>query len=56
LAVARAIPNCQQIAYDIAANLLSRLSVRRHRSEIMLGVLVVVFGPNHIAGLGLSLG
>jgi hypothetical protein len=36
--------------------LLRRCSVRRHRSEIMLGVLVVVFGPNQVARLGLSLG
>ncbi len=27
---------------------LCRFSVRRQRSEIMLGVLVVVFGPNYV--------
>jgi hypothetical protein len=36
------------------ANLLCRFSTRRHRSEIMLGVLVVVFCPDYIAGLSLS--
>jgi hypothetical protein len=30
--------------------------VRGHRSEIMLGVLVVVLRPDDIAGLGFSLG
>ncbi|SRR6266446_106140 len=38
------------------AGLLCRFSARGHRSEIMLGVLVVVFCPDYIAGLGLSLG
>jgi hypothetical protein len=28
----------------------------RDQPEIMFGVLVVIFGPNHVAGLGLSLG
>jgi hypothetical protein len=36
--------------------LLCRFSARGHRSEIMLGVLVVVFCPDYIAGLGLGLG
>ena len=36
--------------------LLCRFSARGHRSEIMLGVLVVVFGPDYIAGLSLGLG
>ena len=36
--------------------LLRRFSVRGHRSEIMLGVLVVVLRANDIAGLGLILG
>jgi hypothetical protein len=31
-------------------------SVRRHRSEIMLGVLVVILRPDYIAGLSLSFG
>ena len=31
-------------------------SVRGHRSEIMLGVLVVVLGRDHIAGQGLRPG
>jgi hypothetical protein len=35
---------------------LCRFSARGHRSEIMLGVLVVVFCPDYIAGLGLGLG
>ena len=36
--------------------LLCRFSARGHRSEIMLGVLIVVFGPDYIAGLSLGLG
>jgi hypothetical protein len=31
-------------------------AVRRHRSEIVLGVLVVILRPDYIAGLSLSLG
>jgi hypothetical protein len=38
------------------ANLSSLFSIRGHRSEIMLGVLVGVFCPNYMAGLGLVLG
>ena len=46
----------QQIAFHIAATFLFRFSARGHRSEIMFGVLIVVFRPDPIAGLGLSLG
>jgi hypothetical protein len=35
---------------------LCRSSVRGHRSEIMFGVLVVVFCPDGVAALGFSLG
>src|SRR6266581_2128141 len=35
---------------------LRRFSIRRHRSEIMLGVLVVVLRADDIPRLGLSLG
>src|SRR5258705_8145959 len=38
------------------ASLLRRSSVRGHRSEIMFGVLVVVFCPDYVAALGFSLG
>jgi hypothetical protein len=38
------------------ANLSCRFSIGGHRSEIMLGVLVGVFCPNYIAGLGLCSG
>ena len=31
-------------------------SVRGHRSEIMFSVLVIILRPDHVAGLGLSLG
>jgi hypothetical protein len=44
------------IAFEKVENLLRRFSIRRHRSEIMLGMLVVVLGPDDIARLGLSLG
>ena len=44
------------IAFTSRRSLLCRFSVREHCSEIMLGVLDNNFGPNHIAGLGLSLG
>src|SRR3984893_14840909 len=40
----------------VFGGLLCRFSARGHRSEIMLGVLVVVFCPDYIAGLGLGLG
>jgi hypothetical protein len=33
-----------------------RFSARRHRSEIMLGVLVVVLSPDYVASLSLSFG
>jgi hypothetical protein len=36
--------------------LLCRFVVRRHRSEIMFSVLVIILRPDHVAGLGLSLG
>jgi hypothetical protein len=36
--------------------LLCRFGVRRHRSEIMFSVLVIILRPDHVAGLGLSLG
>ena len=35
---------------------LSRSSIRGHQSEIMFGVLVVVFCPDWVAALGFSLG
>jgi hypothetical protein len=35
---------------------LSRSSIRGHQSEIMFGVLVVVFCPDCVATLGFSLG
>src|ERR1700755_1071510 len=35
--------------------LLRRFAVRRHRSEIVFGVLVIVFRSNRIAGPGLRL-
>jgi hypothetical protein len=44
------------IAFENVENLLRRFSIRRHSSEIMLGVLVVVLRPDDIARLGLSLG
>jgi hypothetical protein len=31
-------------------------SARGHRSEIMFSVLVIILRPDHVAGLGLSLG
>ena len=37
-------------------SLLCRSSVRRNRSEIVFGVLVVVFCPDYVAALGFSLG
>ena len=36
--------------------LLCRFAIRRHRSEIVFGVLVIVFRSNRIAGPGLRLG
>jgi hypothetical protein len=44
------------IAFDIAANSSTSLLGRRHRSEIMFGVLIVILRPDYIAGLNLSLG
>src|ERR1700730_3782035 len=41
---------------QVFGGLLCRFSARGHQSEIMLGVLVVVFCPDYIAGLGLGLG
>src|ERR1700722_10414747 len=40
---------------DLADELLCRFGVRRHRSEIMFSVLVIILRPDHVAGLGLSL-
>jgi hypothetical protein len=55
-AVGRAIQsNIYWIAFENVENLLRRFSIRRHRSEIVLGVLVVVLRPDDIARLGLSL-
>jgi hypothetical protein len=53
-AVGRAIQ--YWIAFEDVENLLRRFSICRHRSEIMLGVLVVVLRPDDIPRLGLSLG
>ena len=39
-----------------AENWRRSFSVRGHRSEIMLGVLVVILRPDYIAGLSLSFG
>jgi hypothetical protein len=44
------------IGAERAKNRRSSFSVRGHRSEIMLGVLIVIFRPDYIAGLSLSFG
>jgi hypothetical protein len=44
------------IASARAKNRQRSFSVRRHWSEIMLGVLVVILRPDYIAGQSLSLG
>jgi hypothetical protein len=44
------------VLYSPQRRLFDRFLARGHQSEIMLGVLVVVFCPDYIAGLGLGLG
>jgi hypothetical protein len=34
--------------------LLCRIGVRRHRSEIMFSVLIIILHSDHVAGLGLA--
>jgi hypothetical protein len=41
---------------DCVQGLLPRFLIRVHRSEIMLGVLVIILRPNRVADLGFSAG
>ena len=45
-----------EVLADCPRIFLCRSSVRGHRSEVMFGVLVIIFRPDQIAGLDLSLG
>ena len=52
----RALSVMLPIGSEPAENWRRSFSVRGHRSEIMLGVLVVILRPDYIAGLSLNFG